>query len=187
MYYCSVRTKSSVSTFYFNLFYLVEEDQSFWTKEVFEKASPFNWLHDIYKKRVPMSCLCPSALRTELNIGLAKQLLTMAKKALDSGQNFHIGSRCLWARHNATVCRLTNQVSAYQLKQVSTGRCQFFVGKLENIARCLLPTNERNCFWSLRMYLWWSLCTLYLHACQVRVTVGNSCLCCCACVTYFEC
>ena len=81
-----------------------------------------------------MRCLCPSALRTELNIGLAKQLLTMAKKALDSGQNFHIGSRCLWARHNATVCRLTNQVSAYQLKQVSTGRCQSFMGKLESIA-----------------------------------------------------
>ena len=25
-----------------------------------------------------------------------------------------------------------------------------------------------------RMYLWWSLCTLYLHACQVRVTVDVS-------------
>ena len=23
------------------------------------------------------------------------------------------------------------------------------------------------------MHLWWSLCTLYLHACQVRVTVGD--------------
>ena len=28
--------------------------------------------------------------------------------------------------------------------------------------------------------------TLYLHACQVRVTVGDSGLCCCTCVTYFE-
>ena len=37
-----------------------------------------------------------------------------------------------------------------------------------------------------KMYLWWSFCTLYLHACQVRVTVGDSGLCCCACVTYFE-
>ena len=37
-----------------------------------------------------------------------------------------------------------------------------------------------------RMYLWWSLCTLYLHACQVRGTVGDSGLCCCACVTSFE-
>ena len=32
------------------------------------------------------------------------------------------------------------------------------------------------------MYLWWSLCTLYLHACQVKATVGDSGLCCCACV-----
>ena len=30
------------------------------------------------------------------------------------------------------------------------------------------------------------LCTLYLHACQVRVTVGDSGLCCCSCVTCFE-
>ena len=37
-----------------------------------------------------------------------------------------------------------------------------------------------------RMYLWWCLCTLYLHACQVRVTVGDSGLCCCTCVLYFE-
>ena len=32
-----------------------------------------------------------------------------------------------------------------------------------------------------------SLCTLYLHACQVRATVGDQGLCCCTCVTYFEC
>ena len=37
----------------------------------------------------------------------------------------------------------------------------------------------------LRMHLWWSLCTLYLHAYQVRVTVGDSGLC-CTCVAYFE-
>ena len=28
----------------------------------------------------------------------------------------------------------------------------------------------------------WSLCTLYFHACQVRVTVGNTGLCYCTCV-----
>ena len=38
----------------------------------------------------------------------------------------------------------------------------------------------------LKMYLRWSLCTLYLHACQARVTVGDSGLCCCTCVTYSE-
>ena len=45
-----------------------------------------------------------------------------------------------------------------------------------------------NLWWSLcnSMYLWWSLSTLYLHACQVRVAVGDSGLC-CTCVTYFEC
>ena len=34
----------------------------------------------------------------------------------------------------------------------------------------------------MRMYLFRSLCTSYLHACQVRVTVGDSGLCCCTCV-----
>ena len=36
------------------------------------------------------------------------------------------------------------------------------------------------------MYLWWCLCTLYLHAWQMRITVGDSGLCCSTCVTYFE-
>ena len=38
------------------------------------------------------------------------------------------------------------------------------------------------------MYLWLSLCTLYLHACQVRVTVtiGDSGLCCCLCDVFWE-
>ena len=40
----------------------------------------------------------------------------------------------------------------------------------------------------LRMYLWWSLRTLYKHlqACHVRVTVEDSGFCCCACVMAFE-
>ena len=36
------------------------------------------------------------------------------------------------------------------------------------------------------MCLWRSVCTLYLHVCQVRVTVGDSGLCFCTCVTSFE-
>ena len=35
------------------------------------------------------------------------------------------------------------------------------------------------------MYFWWSLCTLYLLACQVRVTLGDSGLC-CVCVASAE-
>ena len=38
-------------------------------------------------------------------------------------------------------------------------------------------------FTPYRMYLWWSLCTLYLLACQVWVTVVDSGLCCCVCVS----
>ena len=38
-----------------------------------------------------------------------------------------------------------------------------------------------------KMYLWQSLCTLYLLKCQVRITVGDSGLYCCTYVTYFEC
>ena len=34
------------------------------------------------------------------------------------------------------------------------------------------------CICKKRMYLWWRSCTLYLHACQMRVTVGDSGLCC---------
>ena len=46
------------------------------------------------------------------------------------------------------------------------------------------------CHWwasFLRMCLWWSLCTLCLLACQVRVTVGDSGLCWWFCVMAFKC
>ena len=36
------------------------------------------------------------------------------------------------------------------------------------------------------MYLWWSLYILYLWACQVKVTVGDSGFCCCTCVMSFK-
>ena len=36
------------------------------------------------------------------------------------------------------------------------------------------------------MYYWWNLCALYLLACQVRVTVGDSGLCCCVCCDVFR-
>ena len=34
--------------------------------------------------------------------------------------------------------------------------------------------------------LWWSLCTLYLPACHMRVTIGDSSLCCYVCVMSFK-
>ena len=55
---------------------------------------------------------------------------------------------------------------------------------------CCCQTNTFNLifyYYFFRIYLWlYTLCSLYLYACQVRVTVGDSGLCCCACVTYFE-
>ena len=44
---------------------------------------------------------------------------------------------------------------------------------------CHNPKHRINTQGSLSMYLWWSSCALCLHTCQVRVTVGNSGLCCC--------
>ena len=38
-----------------------------------------------------------------------------------------------------------------------------------------------------RMYIWWSSCPTYSLACQVRVTLGYSRICCCICLTSFEC
>ena len=58
-----------------------------------------------------------------------------------------------------------------------------------NTYTCINSTRGASSYHSyhLRMYLWWIVCTLYLHACQVRVTVGDLGLCCCTCVTYFKC
>ena len=44
----------------------------------------------------------------------------------------------------------------------------------------------KNKLETLTMYFWWSFCTVHLLACQMRVSVGESDLCRCACVTSFE-
>ena len=59
-----------------------------------------------------------TALRTELNLGLAKKLVDLAEKALTEGEHQHIGSKCLWARHSDTLNRLNEKLTSYQLKQV---------------------------------------------------------------------
>ena len=45
--------------------------------------------------------------------------------------------------------------------------CKYYVPELHQ--RYILSLR----MYTLIIYLWWSLCTLYLHACQVRVTVGT--------------
>ena len=50
-------------------------------------------------------------------------------------------------------------------------RVRFPAGVMgENYSSIQIPETQST----LRMYLWWSLSTLYLHACQVTVTVGDS-------------
>ena len=58
--------------------------------------------------------------------------------------------------------------------------------ELEHRKKILKRSSGTTVFEAIvRIYLWWSSCTLYLLACQVRVTVGDSGLC-CVCVTSFE-
>ena len=68
-------------------------------------------------------------------------------------------------------CRINTQGSWSALKDANTTKTRVAYGH-SNLAGCI----------SGRVYT----CTLYLHACQVRVTVGNSGLCCCTCATFFE-
>jgi len=51
----------------------------------------------------------------------------------------------------------------------------------ENQTKCSRPSCVQIPVPQCVMYLWWSLYTLYLLACQVRVTAGDSGLCCWAC------
>ena len=53
----------------------------------------------------------------------------------------------------------------------------------------LVAGEPRNAIFraQFKMYLSWSSCALYLLACQVRATVGDSRLCCSVRVTSFEC
>lgn len=57
------------------------------------------------------------AIKTELNIGMMKDLLECARDALHEGKHFHIGSQCLWSKHMETVNRLTSKLAEYQMKE----------------------------------------------------------------------
>ena len=43
----------------------------------------------------------------------------------------------------------------------------------------IMRTSDSSCFFILRIYSSGGFCTVYLHTCQVRVTIGDSGLCCC--------
>ena len=78
-----------------------------------------------------------------------------------------------------------NKSSCLKRKSYQTGLSVFKVADYFSTFKQPKPCIQTAAMF-LRMYLWWSLYTLYLHACQVRVTVGDSGLCCCTCVKYLE-
>ena len=72
--------------------------------------------------------------------------------------------------HSKYITHVQQQRHESSTVTLTWGACKYKVHKLHQ-----------------RYILWWSLCTLYLPARQVRFTIGDSGLCCCTCVTYFEC
>ena len=62
-------------------------------------------------------------------------------------------------------------------------RNAFIIIIIINIVKRLLGALN---YYYKRKYLWWSLYTLYLFVCEVRVTIVDSGRCSCVCVTSFE-
>ena len=94
-----------------------------------------------------------------------------------------------WWKNKSVTKTISQKASSYSLVHFSLPKKErplplwkFDVACYNQHTRELISTQN---MW--HGYLWLSLCALYLHACQVRVTAGNSGLCCCTCVMYFEC
>ena len=94
-------------------------------------------------------------------------------------------------KNSQTTCKLTTEHTHTQNNKLNKNAV--LLGKnpltMHELIICLLwewHTHTCSICYELRMYLWWSLWTLCLRACQVRVTVGDSGLCCCIRVRYFK-
>ena len=93
-------------------------------------------------------------------------------------------TRCVQSTHKGVnlrskdVTQAQQQRPQYPTKTLSWHASKCKVHKLNQ--RILSPGLRVNTRYinSIRGCLWWSLCTCYLLACQVRVTVGDSGLCC---------
>ena len=68
----------------------------------------------------------------------------------------------------------------------SASVCGWLGGCVCACVRARLCIRLRQNLLLVQMYLWWSLCSLYLHACRVRVTVSDSGFYWFTCVKYFE-
>ena len=128
---------------------------------------------------------CPALV---LDTGTWKNTLQMNQHASIHSQKevkqkrFNISARFNWSYFvNYTVRHKLDKSAIQHIFVLHTGK--------ETIIINTFLTYTTTDVWGIhdvRMYLWWSLCPLYLLACQVRVAVGDSGLSCCACVTPFE-
>ena len=95
--------------------------------------------------------------------------------------HFHINTDNKW-HNNRELNHLCNS-PGMQVNTVNKSLYQGYILKTHKLL-IWLPNGTHDTVWNRmrpralvqnqqRMYLWWSLCTLHLHACHVRVTVGN--------------
>ena len=78
-----------------------------------------------------------------------------------------------------------NQRSKY-VTQVQQQRPESVIRTWHECKYKVHKLHQKYTLYILKMYLWWSLGTSYLYACQVRITVGDSGVSCGTWVTYFE-
>ena len=91
-----------------------------------------------------------------------------------------LSSRCLWRKWLHFGHCLKENIGRFG----EIFKAPLFSGATQKGGE-LAPEGQLTRHPLLRMSLWWSLCTLSLHACQVRVTEGDLGLC-CVCLTSFK-
>ena len=123
-----------------------------------------------------------------LHCGLGTDKLTRNTTTGTWGEKELSQSETEWGPN--CLCRNTSKgVSALRGRHTNTAMktwvaCSNLLGVRINTR--YIRTDVWRLSLSFTLYLQWSLRTLYLLVCQVRVAVGNSGLRCCVCVTSFE-
>lgn len=121
-------------------------------------------------------------LRTEINVPAMKSLLNCAVNTLTDGQYSHIGSECLWNKHQAAVSRMISKLDKYKLKQRQADGKPLFEDLPEDCVRCIFrklsdhtdiihtgQANLANHKVSSQMLLWKQLCFFHFSDHQLLV------------------
>ncbi|XP_050400778.1 F-box only protein 32 [Patella vulgata] len=85
-----------------------------------------------------LEAIVQQALETEYNTGFARELLTTADQVLKTSQLSHIGSECLWTKHQDTVTRMKNKLEEFQVKQRKNDGKMKLVDLPDDCVRCIL-------------------------------------------------